>query len=75
MNEDKEKLRMRIAQMEMDHQKELENQKRRCDALTLEQVSALKKLHESELEILESELNKLKNLLEIKNAEIQTLIQ
>lgn len=43
--------------------------------MTLEQVSALKKLHESELDILESELNKLKNLLEIKNAEIQTLIQ
>jgi len=31
-------------------------------------------LHESELDVLESELNKLKNLLEIKNNEIQVLI-
>lgn len=74
LNEDKERLRARISQMELDHQKELENLKRRCDALSLEQVSALKKLHESELDILESELNKLKNLLEMKNSEILTLI-
>lgn len=31
-------------------------------------------MHESELDVLESELNKLKNLLEIKNNEIQVLI-
>ena len=65
---------MRISQMELDQSKELENLKRRCDALTLEQISALKKLHESELDVLESELNKLKNLLELKNSEIQYLI-
>lgn len=36
LNEDKEKLRMKISQMELDQSKELENLKRRCDALTLE---------------------------------------
>ncbi|KAL4438399.1 hypothetical protein ABPG74_009438 [Tetrahymena malaccensis] len=75
LNEDREKLRMKISQMELDQSKELENLKRRCDGLTLEQISALKKLHESELDVLESELNKLKNLLDIKNQEIGTLIQ
>jgi len=34
----------------------------------------LRKLHGSELDVLESELNKLKNLLEMKNNEIQVLI-
>lgn len=67
LNEDKERLRMRIQQMELDQSKELENQKRRSESLGLEQTSALKKLHESELDVLESELSKLKNLLELKN--------
>ena len=36
LNEDKERLRAKISQMELDQAKEIENQKRRNEALTLE---------------------------------------
>jgi hypothetical protein len=36
LNEEKEKLKNKILQNELDHEKEIENLKRRCDSLGLE---------------------------------------
>lgn len=74
LNQDRDRLRLRIQQLEKELQDELNNQKARIDSQFDKQIRSIRELHRGELETLESELRKLKELIEIKNQEIQGLI-
>ncbi len=52
----------------------MEKMKTRIDYQAQEYLNSLKKLHENEIEVLYSEIGKIRNLLDVKNKEIDTLI-
>ena len=66
---------MKIVLLELENGKELEDIKRKCENYAQEQLFSLKMLHQSEMKVIEGELEKLKKLIEIKNGEISGLIQ
>jgi phage gp46-like protein len=72
---DNETLRHRINVIELDRQKELESLRTKLEGYSHSTLDNLRKTHMNSIEVLESEIDKLRALLEIKNAEIETLIQ
>lgn len=74
LSEDKEKLRVRISEIEIDSHHALENLKSALDSATADQLDSLKLLHDTELEVMTGELHKLRGLLEVKTREIEALI-
>jgi predicted component of type VI protein secretion system len=74
LNDDREKLRQRILQLEIDTQKHLNLQRTQLDQQFADQAGSMKQLHRAEVETLESEIRKLKSLIDAKNEEIERLI-
>ncbi|EGR30632.1 tetrin c, putative [Ichthyophthirius multifiliis] len=73
--EDREKLKMKISELELQSQQELENLRSKLDNQTLQQLDSLKRLHDNELEVMSGEINKLRGLLDVKTREIEALIE
>lgn len=73
LKEEKEKLRSELVYVEADKKKELEAIRSKLEANYLEEVESVKKSHLSSLEGFESENNKLKDLLDNKNIELEQL--
>ncbi|KAL4494563.1 hypothetical protein ABPG72_004465 [Tetrahymena utriculariae] len=74
LNEDREKLKMKISELEVESRQELENLRSKLDQQASEQLDSLKKLHDNELEVMNGEIHKLRNLLDVKTKEIEALI-
>lgn len=72
--EDREKLKMRISEIEIESHQALENLRSKLDNQTAEQLDSLKHLHDTELEVMSGEVHKLRNILDVKTKEIEALI-
>ncbi|CAK86072.1 unnamed protein product (macronuclear) [Paramecium tetraurelia] len=68
-------LRHKINQIELDRQKELEQMRFKIETFHSQNLDNLRKTHSSQISVVESEIDKLRGLLEIKNNEIETLLQ
>ncbi|CAD8162268.1 unnamed protein product [Paramecium pentaurelia] len=68
-------LRHKINQIELDRQKELEQMRFKIETFHSQNLDNLRKTHQSQISVVESEIDKLRGLLEIKNNEIETLLQ
>lgn len=68
-------LRHRLNDLELNKQRELEELNESLNRFTLQQIENLKRDFQHQNDVTEREVEKLKGLLEIKNVEIETLIQ
>ncbi|CAD8087619.1 unnamed protein product [Paramecium sonneborni] len=67
-------LRHKINQIELERQKELEQMRFKIETFHSQNLDNLRKTHQSQISVVESEIDKLRGLLEIKNNEIETLL-
>lgn len=67
-------LRIKHADQEREHSIELNNQRQKLDILNQGQIENIRKQYMTQLDIMDTEIEKLKGLLDIKNTEIETLI-
>lgn len=73
--DDKEKLKMKMSQLEIENQKENDMTKSKIVRSHQENIDNLKKYYQNEMEVQLSEIRKLKDIIELKSQEIQNLIQ
>ena len=73
LKEEKEKLRNELLYLENDKKKELDAIRAKLETNYLEEIESIKKNHLASLEGFELENHKLKDLIEVKNAELDQL--
>jgi hypothetical protein len=59
----------------MERQREVGELRQRMDHFNISTIENLRKTHLNSVDVLECEIHKLRSLLDIKNTEIETLIQ
>ncbi|KAM3132366.1 hypothetical protein pb186bvf_015466 [Paramecium bursaria] len=70
-----ENLRHKINQIELDRQKELEQLRFKLEGYHSQTLDNLRKTYQNQITVVESEIDKFRSLIEIKNSEIETLLQ
>ena len=75
MVKENECLRQNITNLDIEKQRELEHLRQRIEGFNEQNLETLKNQHRAQIFVMEGEINKLRSLLEVKNREIETLIQ
>lgn len=65
---------MQISALELDYKKEIDVLKQKMQIYQSQQLESLQNLHQNKVEVIESDVEKLRKIIELKNQEIEFLI-